>query len=404
MKCPNCYTELPDTATFCYMCKKPIPTANTAVEKHPCPNCGAPLPKTATECYVCHNKFSSGYYSSPSPVIEKENSGVLVGKPYTRLPQNSASTVPRYNAKPAKNENGCIVKVGGTFLVIVIILGLFIKFGFKKENEETSEDLTEISNEITDNTIEKTTQENKSPLDKILASDMKNMKVGEVGKKDNVYFCLVHMKKSNELSHEVASSEYTDEQHEVLFAFVDVYNNSDKVVNVYENKFSCYVDNTKVERMDTWFYVVEDGIKDLNYNDIDPHTSELILLQYEIPKDCNEIKVYYESSCIWIEKYDVLTEEPYDGKRPLMQAQSFDNTPIGSKVYSGKYEMIFDGAEYYVDETFGDSKKYIVFKYTINAVTKTKIPLGHYTRCYQNGYLINSADYILDTKVDDYNN
>ena len=400
MKCPNCYTELPDTATICYKCMKPV-LYNQEIEKQPCPNCGALLPKTAKECYVCHIKFSQGNKTEQTTTqehnVEKENGFSTTNKndnlhkpgykPYTRVAQN--------NTKPVKKKNGCIVKIGGTFLLILLIGGLLLKFN-NKDIDEPIEDTTSVWVDNTEgteeNTSEKVGQIEESELDKMVASDLKNMKVGDVGKDNDVYFCLVHMKKSNELAHEVANLEYTDENHDIVFAFIDIYNNSEKVVSMYNNKFSCYVDNIKVDRMDTNFYVMEDGVKELRHYNLDPHTSELLLLQYEIPKDCKEIKIYYESSCVWKEDYSSLTEDAYNGEKPLMQIVKNENTPIGNIAVSGGYNLAFDGTDYYTTDKYGIHKEYIIFKYTINAKSKMIIPSGHYMRCYQNGYLVLCQD------------
>ena len=60
MKCPNCNTELPETAKMCYNCKRQI-----AVDKSEdntskiCPNCGISLPLTASMCYCCKYVFNA---------------------------------------------------------------------------------------------------------------------------------------------------------------------------------------------------------------------------------------------------------------------------------------------------------------------------------------------------------
>ena len=60
MKCPNCYTELPDTAKMCYKCKKQIiPDRSEEDTSKICPNCGMALPLTATMCYCCKYVFNS---------------------------------------------------------------------------------------------------------------------------------------------------------------------------------------------------------------------------------------------------------------------------------------------------------------------------------------------------------
>ncbi len=407
MKCPYCYTDLPDTAKFCYKCKSNLPGSSAETEKRPCPNCGAPLPVTAKECYVCKIKFDLGGTLSPAPIVEKE-SGTLNGsagsfqpgyKPYTKLPQSN-NTV---KAKPTKQSTG---GCGAVLLVIVILIAIYAYSQKNKTKDDESSNEPQVTNttQSAQETSKTTTQADVSPLDKKLASDMKNMSVGDIGKDKNVYYCLAYVKKSNELAYEVASSDYTDENHEILFAFVDIYNNSDEVSEADEYDFSCYVDGTKVERMDADFYVLEDDIKGLHHNYIDSTTSELLLLQYEIPINCSEIKIFYGSSLVWVVDYNSVTDESYSGVKPLMQNVKHKSTPVDSQVLSGNYDMFYDGTEYYTEETYWKDTKYIIFKFTIKAKTTVDIPSGHYMRCYQENYLLDSADYVIDEKFDDHIN
>ncbi|MBR1673819.1 MAG: zinc ribbon domain-containing protein [Eubacterium sp.] len=60
MKCPHCYTELPDTAKMCYNCKMQLRTDESEGDTSKiCPNCGMSLPLTAKMCYCCKYVFSA---------------------------------------------------------------------------------------------------------------------------------------------------------------------------------------------------------------------------------------------------------------------------------------------------------------------------------------------------------
>ena len=72
MKCPNCYTELPDTAKMCYICKQQIINDDSEGDTSKiCPNCGIALPLTATMCYCCKYVFNGS-----GPLIENNYSRI----------------------------------------------------------------------------------------------------------------------------------------------------------------------------------------------------------------------------------------------------------------------------------------------------------------------------------------
>ena len=67
MTCPNCYTELPDSAKMCYNCKKQIiPDESEDDTSKICPNCGISLPLTANMCYCCKFTFNNTGTMTPN--------------------------------------------------------------------------------------------------------------------------------------------------------------------------------------------------------------------------------------------------------------------------------------------------------------------------------------------------
>lgn len=406
MKCPNCYTELPDTATFCYMCKRPIPAGNTEVEKQPCPNCGAPLPKTAKECYVCHKKFDNGINTTTIPAsttVPQNGSGFVPGyKPYTRLSQNPQNNQQK-GMQSKKNEAGC----GTLILIILVILaiGYYLNNSKKEEDEEsdTGTQTVETTQTIKE-TTKSTTENNISPLDKKLASDMKNMRVGDIGKKGKTYLSLAYVKRSNEI-HYLSVTDYADSEHEILYFFVDTYNDSDELKNITSWDFSCYIDGSQVDHFDCNFLFTEDGVSQYNSNEVDAGCGHLLALDYEVPLEWSEAKLYYKSDCIWIIKNDEVSSEAYDGRKIIDAGYSYQNTPVNKTIYSGDYELVYDGFEYYTAENYYTDVYYAVFKFTMNAKSEIDTSLfGHNMRCYQNNYLSDDATYTMDNKIDDYIN
>ncbi len=407
MKCPYCYTDLPDTAKFCYKCKSNLPGSSAETEKRPCPNCGVPLPVTAKECYVCKIKFDLGGTLSPASIVEKE-SGTLNGsagsfqpgyKPYTKLPQNN-NTV---KAKPTKQSTG---GCGAVLLVIVILIAIYAYSQKNKTKDDESSNEPQVTNttQSAQETSKTTTQADVSPLDKKLASDMKNMKIGEVGKKNKVYLSLAYVKRSNEM-HYLSVTDYTDSDHEILYFFVDIFNDSNDKKTISDSNFNCYIDGSQVDHFDCMYLFTEDEVSEYNSNEIDSGCARLLALDYEVPLEWSEAKLYYGSDCIWIVKNSDVSDEAYDGRKIINADYSYQNTPENKTIYSGDYELIYDGFEYYDTENYYTDVVYAVFKFTINAKTEVDSSLvGYNMRCYQNNYLTDDATYIMDDKIDDYIN
>ena len=404
MKCPYCYTELPDTAKFCYKCKSSF-ESSFQNEKKPCPNCGAPLPKMAKECYVCHKKFDNEY--NYTPIVPASAAGKQSGfqpgyKPYTRLPQNNQN-IKMNTTSPKKKEAGC----GTAIILALVLLAIFYFYPHKDEDNDGEVDRntqkSEVNQSIGDDTGT-TVESNTSPLEKKVAADMKNMKVGDVGKKGKVYLGLAYVKRSNEI-HYLTATDYTDSEHEILYFFVDIYNNSNENKSISSYDFSCYIDGNQVGHFDCNFLFTEDGISEYNSNEIDTGCSRLLGLDYEVPNNWKEAKLYYGSDCIWVVNNDEVSEEAYAGQKVINAEYNYQNTQLGSSVYSGDYELIFDGFEYYIPEGYYKDDIYAVFKFTINAKSEIDSALwGHNMRCYHNNYLTDDATFLMDEKINDYIN
>ena len=147
----------------------------------------------------------------------------------------------------------------------------------------------------------------------ITTSDFKNMKMGDIGKVDDVYVGLSYVKKMDKLT-TALGSEDAKEGYEVVVAFFDFYNCSEEVKDVDPNDITCYADGTQVEDVETYIKVVVDGIRQFYNADLDAGTQMISCQDFEVPNGWSELKFFYESKCVWTVKNDEVKNDDFQFK------------------------------------------------------------------------------------------
>lgn len=241
------------------------------------------------------------------------------------------------------------------------------------------------------------------------AASLNEMGLGDIGVKDGIYVGLSYVKRMTYLPTALGTEEKIGAGNEVILAFFDFYNNENKSVSIAPEDITCYADGTQAEDVETYIKVECDGIKQFYREDVAEHSQMISVQDYEVPTGWEELKFFYKSECIWIISQDDVKTEPFNFESMYSDLViSRDITNEGDVIYSGDYEIIFQGVTDYVynNVVYGD-QPYTVFKFTINNTGSSAIDYstaGHKMSAYQNNYYLGDAMITLDDKIDGYSN
>jgi hypothetical protein len=265
-----------------------------------------------------------------------------------------------------------------------------VQVSTKDNNEEKKEEKT--TEAVQNNTIP-------------VASDFSNMKIGDICCNEELYIGLSYAKLSDTFTTGLGSQEDISTDKQVLFAFFDVYNSGNDKKNISDDSFSCYVDGINFSEVETYFYYEEDGITNQLSSDLYDNTNKMIITNFEIPKEWEEIKLYYGSDCIWNLSPDDVSSEPFEMNSMYDVNYVQDGTAEGSIIYSDKYEITYDGYEYHTEDYSNDNM--LIVKFTINNTGSSELDyslVGYNMNCYANNYVTDNANYSIDDKFGDYVN
>ena len=294
--------------------------------------------------------------------------------------------------------------------VALICFSLFSCFGLSSDNNGKKTAL-EVENKGTladgDNTVPGTAADNAS-VDPIVGdTSNKDLKVGTAGRIGDVYAGLQYLKKMSYLPTNLGSEEVSG-GNEVILGFFEFYNGSDAPVSVDPDGISCYADGKQVSDVDTYIKVSVDGVGQYYNESLDGGCRMISVQDYEVPNGWTELKFFYMSECIWTVKPEDVSEGDYqrttlfDGADPERE-----ETPTGERVFSGDYEVTFEGLTIHREETLFSNTAYAVFKFSItnndNAPLDTSL-MGYEMRAYQDNVFLGDASYILNGTVDGFIN
>ena len=273
-------------------------------------------------------------------------------------------------------------------------------------NNNNKQDNNTTTESVSDNNSETVTEQENNELVE-LATDYSNMTVGQIAKNDDLYISLKYVKRADNLTEALGTTEDVDSEHEVIYLFFEGYNNGSDVKGLNESSITCYVDGTQVDHVDSNFLISQDNVKEYNSYDMDANTGETLITDFEVKRDWNEIKVYYNSDCVWVLTSDDVSNEEYDGTNTINIDYSYTNTVDGTMIYSDKYNLTYDGNEIYDKTNDYMGEKYIVFKYNIENTGADMLDysmVGYNMRGYENNQLLDSATYTMDDNIGDYIN
>lgn len=274
--------------------------------------------------------------------------------------------------------------------------------------ETTEEETTTEETTTEETTTEATTTTEAGPNIKV-AEDQSNMKVGEIGRTDNVFVGLSYVKKMSYLPTALGKETKIGSGNEVIMAFFDFYNHSDKSDSISPDDITCYADGVQVGKVETYIKVKCDGINQQHNAKIGGKTQMVSVQDFAVPKGWKELKFFYNSDCIWVVAPEDVKTEPFKFST-MYKDLEIKRTPVsdGTTIYDEDYEIVFKGAkDYTYKNKYSGNKQYLIFKFTIkNTGTETLdySLAGYSMHGYQNNYFLGTADYVLTDKIDGFIN
>lgn len=240
------------------------------------------------------------------------------------------------------------------------------------------------------------------------AESYKNMKLGEIGKKDDIYVGLSYVKKTNYVPTALYDFDEIGDGNEVILAFFDFYNASANGVTVHPEDITCYADGSQVlDAQENYMSVYCDGIRQLYSVDMDGNTQMISVHDFVVPSGWSELKFFYESECVWTVTADDVSEEDFEFESMYDLDIERESTEEDSVIYKGDYEIIFKGAtDYTYSNSLGETP-YVIFKFTVNNTSSAPLDYslaGYEMRGYQANYSLGDSSFALDEQIDGYSN
>lgn len=303
---------------------------------------------------------------------------------------------------------------------ILIVLGCIILVGIigsmNKNNDTPTTKNTGVNN--ADNSAvastmkkeDKTAKSTTTPIPDLfqVADQKNNMTVREISREGDLYFSLLGIRTLNEI--QTAISFYTadlDSSLDMIYALVEVYNASDKAKRIDKDDISIYVDGILGGKPDTSYLLGIDGYDAFSSYEIDSGRKALVVVGKTAKKGWKEITVFAKDSS-WKIDSSANTKDTFVYNTVFESKNAISETPIGDKAYSDKYDIIFEGVEEHTKDSLGSEKdRYVVFKFTINNTSSGTLDyslVGYKMRGYQDGLLLDGADYIMKDAVGEYTN
>ena len=374
-----------------------------------CPRCGNNLPDYSVACNKCGCSFAN---NQPNKILGPNTQQLNNNNNLVKQPQQMQVNNPNwYKPAPKKEDTRWItwMLVGfGVVIALIFVIAIAIDVMFPSNNKNDkakSTTHTSTTNTTTEATTEAVTEATTEPVLESaiqVAPDQSNMKIGDICCDDDLYVGLSYAKLSDTFTNGLDLTEDIASDKQVLFAFFDVYNSGEEMKLMDDSFFSCYVDGVNYTKVDTNFYYKEDDVSNQFGNELYQNTCKLIITNFEIPKEWNEIKLYYGSNCIWnLNSEDVLTT-PFEFKSMYNINYKQESTSEGTVFTSDKCELTFDGYEYYTKESSGE--KYIIYKFNVKNISSAELDyslVGYSMECYADNYITYSPQY-MDEKIGDY--
>lgn len=357
---------------------------NNQINYMMCPNCKQYVPYGSAFCNYCGFRFQ---YKQQYPQASQQQ--------YHQ--SHSQQQFTNRNNIPQRNNYGWLylIIIIGFVVCAVIWISDLTKKPTDNQQDTSYEEFTETTTQI--QTTEEVTTE--SYIKK------EDLSIDEIAEDGNIYLSLSYAKRADHYtSAYYMQTEDVDSDHELIYFFVEACNVSEVVDGVNSMKFDCYVDSVKASSFESYTLSYQDGVYEYNSYDMDPCATEIVLINYVVPKDWQEIKLFYDGFN-WLITQDDVSDEPFvNDNVTTYDYEYIAYTEIGEKIYSDKYDVIYDGYSFTTNSYNGE--QYIAFEFTINNTSGEVLDYSNIynMRGYHNNILMDSFDYMLDDTLDGHTN
>lgn len=299
-----------------------------------------------------------------------------------------------------------------TVVACVLALALIFSFIFLPKNKKQSQDKKELASGNNSDQSIKASEEDAAKENEIKEEDstettestesaensIPELKFGEIYKDGDLNVGVSCVTISDK---QFGDTYYSGTKEMfVLNVLTDYYNSGKEDIGVSVYSISCEVDG---KNADSSFDLKEnkeelDGIDYVAYKDLCDNTCATLISNFIIPKEFKEIKIFYEGKdhekkCAWVIGREAISKDKLFFKSLYDVDYERKNTPRGTKIYSDKYEITYDG---YETVSYGEKDKYIAFKFTLNNTGTTDLDymfVGNGMMCYAENYYIETQDF-----------
>ncbi len=310
-------------------------------------------------------------------------------------------------------------------VIMIIAIGVASSRSGNKETATSSNDnntdyVVEESHPVEDSAVEEAVTEEPeevmtdsdetavSTYNIDVASNSSDMHLGDIAERNGIYFSLNYVKRMDYLPLSLNQTAEVDPSHEVIIPFFELFNGGAEKQNFSDDRFTCYVDGTQVNKVDASLLTDIDDIHGINGSyEIEPGTKAFLAKNFEVPRDWSEIKIFYDDGCTWtISSSEVGTES--FAKQTLFDVDiTREVTPEGAVIYDDDYQITYKGFEEYTKDSLWGPEDYAIIKLTIENTGSQPLDynlVGFNMRGYCNDYLTEDPDFLLDEKFDSFIN
>lgn len=370
-----------------------------------CANCGKQILNNVNFCPYCGAKTT---ISSNTSSTDNTRSNSQINQ--TNRTQNQTRKIPS-NRNNNIQRRRTIDRISDIISNIIIVIGvLLISLILISVIITIKNHLTQPSTHNSSNTVysNNASTENKTEAEPINDSKQStNMTIGSFEKDGDYYIGLMAVKSLDYI--QTAFNNYKEDispDHEIIYLFFDVYNNSDYLRKFPKNSITLYADSSKASTPNTNLRIGINGYEDYSSYEVDGGAKCLIIRAFEVEKGWKALTVFSNDLSWSVSPNDLLSEEfTYESLYDINL--NFSLTEKGSIVYSKDYELHYDDFLIYTHTVLDQEREYAVFKFTINNYSDNTIDynnVGYEMRAYHNLRLLDSADYTLNDNIDGYQN
>ena len=326
-----------------------------------------------------------------------------------------------------------IISVTGSVLLVCAFVFLSISCSSSKNESAIPENNGEVSNntenssgsnntenssgtnntekdisDVTDNetTVQTTAIETSVPF--TYSDNQKGLSLGEIGKDGDFYIGLanVRISKNVQTALKIHSSD-VPKNSEVVYPIVQVYNSSNDLNDFDYDSLEVYVDSVQANAPDTTYLSAIDNIVELNFSEIDCHRMAVSTDAFVVEKGWSEMTVFC-GNISWTLKKDEVNTKTYEFQSLFNVEPDYKFTEVGSKIYDGDYELIYDGFKIHTfKHSLYGKLKYALFEFTINNTSENDLDytmVGYRMRAYRNSFLLGAPSWSMNDKIDGYAN